>query len=66
MKTPLSRLMFLPATLRLLIMRFTSNTFAQEVTEAAETVNCDDGFKLVEHALDQVCVPENPQRLMVM
>jgi iron complex transport system substrate-binding protein len=48
----------------LFALLITSVAVAQDATE--EPLTCDDGFKLVEHALGQICVPEAPQRVFAL
>lgn len=38
----------------------TFGAFAQE----EETTTCEAGYRLIEHALGETCVPENPQRII--
>ncbi len=42
----------------LLILLFALPAFAQDTTP------CDDDFRLIQHALGETCVPENPQRIV--
>ena len=45
-------------------MVFSVSTLVLPPTTNAQT--CDEGFYLIEHAMDEICVPENPERIVVL